>query len=70
MNPARSFGPDLVNLDFHNYWVYVVGPISGALIATVIAFILRGAGDSGGRLAARGALADRFRADGPPEPFA
>ena len=30
MNPARSFGPDLANGDFSNYWVYIVGPLAGA----------------------------------------
>jgi aquaporin Z len=29
MNPARSFGPDLVSLDFSNYWIYVIGPPAG-----------------------------------------
>jgi aquaporin Z len=55
MNPARSFGPDLANGDFANYWVYVVGPIGGALCAVGIAYVLRGrGGDVGGVRAARG----------------
>jgi aquaporin Z len=55
MNPARSFGPDLANWDFTNYWVYIVGPIAGALTACGIAWVLRGpGGDIGGLAAARG----------------
>ena len=31
MNPARTFGPDLVGADFNAYWVYVAGPLAGAV---------------------------------------
>ena len=30
MNPARTFGPDLVVAHFSQYWVYVAGPVAGA----------------------------------------
>ena len=57
MNPARTFGPDLVATDFTSYWVYVAGPLAGALFAVGAAWVLRGAGgDRGARAAAQGAL--------------
>lgn len=42
MNPARSFGPALVAGDWRNFWIYVVGPTLGALIAVGIYGYLRG----------------------------
>ena len=57
MNPARTFGPDLVCASFTDYWVYVAGPLVGALLAVGAAFTLRGAGGGrAGSVAAQGAL--------------
>ena len=57
MNPARTFGPDLVAGDFSDYWVYVAGPIAGAALAVVFGFVLRGrGGGKAGSGAAQGAL--------------
>jgi aquaporin Z len=62
MNPARSFGPDLMRGDFTSYWVYVVGPLLGAVIAVALAYVLRGpGGDPGGRRGATGTLGVRAR---------
>jgi aquaporin Z len=44
MNPARSLGPDIVAGDFVSWWVYVVGPLAGALVAVFLAYLLRGPG--------------------------
>jgi aquaporin Z len=44
MNPARSFAPELVGLDFANFWIYLLGPAVGAVLAVGAAHILRGPG--------------------------
>lgn len=55
MNPARTFGPDLIGGSFPDFWVYVAGPLLGTLLAVGAAFLLRGAGgDSAGSTSAQG----------------
>lgn len=64
MNPARSFGPELVLGRFGGSWIYWVGPTAGAVLAVGAAWLLRGrGGDPGGRTAARGRLDRAERGD-------
>ncbi|MGO8906369.1 MAG: aquaporin [Solirubrobacteraceae bacterium] len=57
MDPARTFGPDVVGGDFRDYWVYLAGPLLGAVIAVGAAFVLRGPGGGAvGSGAAQGVL--------------
>ena len=58
MNPARTFGPDLVGARWTDYWVYIAGPLAGAVIAVGCAFVLRGRG--GGRSGSGAAQGDLF----------
>ena len=62
MNPARTFGPDLVGGDFSNYLVYVAGPLVGAIVAVGVAFVLRGhGGGRSGSEAAQGTMDTEFK---------
>lgn len=57
MNPIRSLAPDLVANDYTSYWVYLAGPLVGAALAVVAAYMLRGRGGGlAGSQAAQGAL--------------
>jgi aquaporin Z len=61
MNPARTFGPDLVAADFTAYWVSVAGPLAGAVLAVGTAYILRGrGGGQAGSAAAQGVLREEI----------
>ncbi len=46
MNPARSFGPDLLLGDFTRMWIYLAGPVAGMLLAVGLARLLHGFGGS------------------------
>lgn len=62
MNPWRTLGPDIVANDYTAVWVYLAGPLLGALLAVGAASLLRGPG--GGRvgsLAAQGSYGPEIR---------
>jgi MIP family channel proteins len=39
MNPARTFGPALVAGEWSDFWVYVAGPLAGAIIAATLYWV-------------------------------
>ena len=36
MNPARSFGPAIVNMNFESHWIYWFAPIAGSLVGALL----------------------------------
>src|SRR5262249_8369765 len=54
MNPARSFGPDLAIGELSTWWIYLVGPVVGAVAAVGVARVLRGPAKAQEALAAMG----------------
>ena len=43
MNPARSFGPALASGEWHQFWIYVGGPVVGAILGAFAYQLVRGA---------------------------
>lgn len=56
MNPVRSLAPDLVRGDLSTTWIYIVGPLAGAMIGVAFEWILKGRPTAAGRIAAEGTL--------------
>jgi len=36
MNPARAFGPEVAGNTWTGWWIYWIGPIAGALVASLV----------------------------------
>jgi aquaporin Z len=34
-NPARSFGPAIISGEWSSFWIYIIGPVTGALLASL-----------------------------------
>jgi aquaporin Z len=54
MNPVRSFAPDLIRGDLLTTWIYLAGPMAGAMLAVCFEWILKGKATAAGTLAAQG----------------
>ncbi len=36
MNPIRWFGPAVIQRDFANFWIWIIGPVIGGVVAAVV----------------------------------
>jgi glycerol uptake facilitator-like aquaporin len=59
MNPARALGPDVALGNLSTWWVYLVGPVAGAVAAVGVAYVLRGPARAEEAVAAVGTPLDR-----------
>ncbi|MBL8013608.1 MAG: aquaporin [Candidatus Omnitrophica bacterium] len=55
MNPARSLASDLVRLNFSTTWIYLAGPLLGAIVAVMFEWLLRESPSREGAITAQGA---------------
>ena len=39
-NPARSFGPAVITGEWSTFWIYLIGPVTGALLASLAGSML------------------------------
>ena len=39
-NPARSFGPAIISGQWEGWWIYLIGPVAGALLASLACSML------------------------------
>ena len=54
MNPARSIGPDVIWAQYSTIWIYVMGPLIGAVIGVGLESALKGKPTSAAARAAQG----------------
>ncbi len=54
MNPARSLGPALVLGDLSRVWIFILGPVLGALVGAIFEWLLKGPPTREGAKAAQG----------------
>jgi hypothetical protein len=54
--PGPHPGPDIVASDYTGWWIYILGPLAGAMIGVAIIGAVRGLPDKQERAAAQGVL--------------
>ncbi len=66
MNPARSLAPAILSGHPDGLWIYLAGPLAGALAGVVFEWLLKGPPTPEGAIAAQGTLGENPGAGEPP----